>query len=382
MQTKITKRRIDDAKGKAAFDGVRIYMRDTDITGFVCLVTPKGNVSYLVEYRQGGKQHRVKIGQHNPMTPYKARKEARQVLARAHAGEDVKRPVVQVLTFGEALEKYLANAGAGNRTWKSTKQILKYDALPAWRSTPVTDIKRHHVAELIDRVQKRTPSGARLLFAQLRPMFRWFVERSLIEFNPTSELKAPAPPKSRDRVLDDAELAQVWEAADLDWFPFGPIIRMLILTGARVSEVAGITMDELQDDQWVISGDRTKNAVEHTVHLCPLALETLHSIPAVSHIIFSTTGRTPPSGFSKAKMRMDKALPDLPPWRFHDLRRSFASGMAALGVDPHIVERCINHVSGSQSGIQGIYQRYKYMSERKQAFMLWDRHITELVKQT
>ena len=379
MQTDISNRTIDLARSAAELEQKRIYLRDQTLKGFVALITPKGSISFLVEYRHGGKQHRIKIGRLGPLTAKEAREEARQALARAHSGENVTAPKSHSTTFAEALDMYLERAGKGKRTWKEVERIMKYDALPAWKNTPVSEIRHHHVAQLIDEVQQRTQSGARILFANLRPMFRWLVERNLIEQNPTSDLKAPAAQKSRDRVLTDKELKQVWNACTLDWWPFGPIFRLLILTGARENEVAGMSIDELQGDEWIISAERTKNGIEHVVHLSPLAMETLAAYPPAGDLVFSTTGYSAPSGFSKAKRRIDQELPDIPHWRIHDLRRTFSSGLARLGVEPHITERCINHLTGSQSGVQGTYQRYRYMDDRKAAFNRWGAHIQKLV---
>lgn len=210
-------------------------------------------------------------------------------------------------------------------------------------------------------------------------MFGWCVERGLIEHNPIANLKSPPVSRARDRVLTDNELIRTWEAADLSWFPFGPITRLLILTGQRRNEVAGMALDEIDGDVWTIPGNRTKNGKEHQVDLHPLVIEILDDLLLMNDLLFTTTGQTPPSGFSKAKARLDGALPDLPHWRFHDLRRTCASGMARLGILPNVIERVLNHQSGSNAGLVSVYQRHQYRDERREAIMKWGDHVSKLI---
>jgi integrase len=185
---------------------------------------------------------------------------------------------------------------------------------------------------------------------------------------------------SRDRVLSDDELRLVWKAAEGMGWPFGPMVQLLVLTGQRRSEVAGMEWQEvdLEKATWVIPSHRTKNAEAHLVPLSPPAVAILASLPRVGDYVFTTTGRTPVSGFSRAKAALDGRA-EIAPWRLHDVRRTVASGMARLGVNLPVIEKVLNHTSGSFAGIVGVYQRHSFADEKRRALEVWGRFVEELV---
>jgi integrase len=210
-------------------------------------------------------------------------------------------------------------------------------------------------------------------------------------------MKGPQPLEARDRVLSDEEIKAFWRAAnELSW-PFENVFKVLVLTGQRREEVAGMRWREVDLDagHWTIAKERCKNGKAHTVDLCPEAVRMLDPLGDVAaprlvrsaeaeDLIFSTTGRTPVSGFSKAKGRIDARMQEMlgdkfKPWRTHDLRRTAASEMAALGFQPHVIERVLNHVSGAQGGLVGVYQRHEYREERRRAIMAWGAHVMGVV---
>src|SRR5262249_24201699 len=187
-------------------------------------------------------------------------------------------------------------------------------------------------------------------------------------------VKDPAPETRGERVHSDAELREIWRAADTEGYPFGPVIQLLLLTGARREEVAGMRWSELAADfsLWTLPAERVKNKTRHEIPLSAPARALLAELPRISEFVFTTTGSTPVSGFARAKHRLDRAIsPPLPPWVLHDLRRSLASGMAALGVQMPVVEKILNHVGGSFAGVAGIYQRYDFAKEKRHALELW-----------
>lgn len=250
-------------------------------------------------------------------------------------------------------------------------------------------------------------------------MFKWCRDRGLIESNPIADLKGPAPLASRDRVLAARELHAFWTVvATFDW-PFGPLLQLLLLTGQRRTEVAGMRWQAIDLDKavWTIPRERTKNGIEHFVDLSPQALAIIRRLPGLpeaigsdgqqmfthhhrSGLIFSTTGKTSVSGFSKIKRRLDikmaavlglsvEGQPEIPetmgrtslkPWRLHDLRRTMATMMGEeLEIDPGVIERILNHISGSQGGLQGVYQRQQYRQKRKEAIISWGEYIEHLM---
>jgi integrase len=215
-------------------------------------------------------------------------------------------------------------------------------------------------------------------------MCAWAIARGLIDTNRCAGIKPPAAEKSRDRVLSDGELKAVWHACERLGWPFGPLIQLLILTGQRRDEVGSMRWAELDlaGRLWQLPKERTKNNVAHPVSLAPRAAAILEAMPRIAgeqDFVFTTNGKTAASEFSRAKARIDKALPDMPHWTLHDLRRTAASGMARLGVQLPVIEKVLNHVSGSFAGIVGVYQHHAFTDEKRQALEAWAQHVEALI---
>jgi integrase len=166
--------------------------------------------------------------------------------------------------------------------------------------------------------------------------------------------------------------------------PFGPLVRLLLLTAQRRHEVAALRWSELSADlsTWTLPGSRAKNGKAHIVHLSEPAREILSDIPRIvgQDLVFSVTGTTPPSGFSKAKLALDAAMASEVPtdregWRFHDFRRTAVTWMAGAGFPPHVADRLLNHVGGSIQGVAAVYQRSEFLAERKAALTAWGAHV-------
>jgi integrase len=192
----------------------------------------------------------------------------------------------------------------------------------------------------------------------------------------------PLPTKevARDRVLDDQELTQVILAARKVGGPYGGIVELLALTGQRREEVAGLSWEELDLKQrvWTIPKSRTKNAKVQVVHLCEQSLDVLKRTRRQGPLVFSLLGTKPFQEFSKAKSVLDQ-LSGVSGWRLHDLRRTCVSGMARLGVAPHVADKILNHQSGTISGVAAVYQRHEFLAERQAALDIWGAHIGQLL---
>ena len=213
--------------------------------------------------------------------------------------------------------------------------------------------------------------------------FRWCLkERRLVHTNPVLDVWKPSPALARERVLTDAEIIKFWKATDKIGEPFGAALKLLLLTGCRRGEVSGMQRDELSDDgTWTIPGNRTKNHRQHVVPLPPLAMELIAAVPHIEGgYVFTTTGRSAVSGWSKTKRQLDAHMPGVPDWRLHDLRRTAASGMQRLGIRTEVIERCLNHVSGSFGGVTGTYQRDTLHQEVKTALERWCQHVAGLAR--
>ena len=214
-------------------------------------------------------------------------------------------------------------------------------------------------------------------------MFAWGVERGLLEVNPCVGVRPPSKETSRERVLDDAELRALWAAAGEVGYPFGELVRMLVLTGARLREVAHARWSEvdLEAKLWTLPGLRTKNGVEHRIPLAPQAIAILESLPRFDgcDFLFTISARLPFDSFERPKRRLDALMALETPFVLHDLRRSCASGMGALGIAPHLIEAALNHRSGVIRGVARVYNRNTYEPEKRAALQRWADHIERLV---
>lgn len=287
------------------------------------------------------------------------------------------------------------------RRWNETAKVLglqpddltpiKNGLAERWLDKPVRDLDGHDIWGVIDEARRfaipgiapRTPglseSRPRALYNALSAMFGWLLDHRKIETNPCLGVAKPDASKKRERWLTDAEIVKFWHACDQITEPFGALFRLLLLTGCRLNEVARMRRSELGDDGiWTIDGSRTKNHRTHVVYLSQMARDILASVKTTGDIVFTTTGKTPVSGWSSIKRRLDDAM-NIPAWRLHDLRRTAAVGMQRLGISLPVIERTLNHVSGSFSGIVGNYQVYDFGPEKKAALERWAAHVEGLI---
>jgi integrase len=387
------------------------FLWDPELRGFGIKITPKGAKTYVLQYRMGGRgtpTRRYTIGTHgSPWTPATAREEAQRLLLQVKRGVDPqlsdqqRRREEVSLRFEEYAERYLSQHGKrwSTKTLPTVKSNFKNWITPALRGRSLRAIRKPDIVAMLDRIEEESPDRvalARNVYAHARKLFSWAVSRGDIDHNPFEGLEPPRGPASRERVLNDRELAAVWQGTLKLGKPFGPMIRLLIITGQRREEVAAIDWSELDRSsrEWTLPAGRSKNGKAHTVPLSELAIAALDELAGGSEwpeasLIFSTTGKTAASGHSRAKLRLDAILKNaaddpsrkahkLAPWRIHDLRRTFATGLQRLGVRLEVTEACLNHVSGSRRGIVGVYQRHQWAEEKRSAFEAWGAHLTAL----
>lgn len=413
---------------------------DAELARFGLRVTPAGKRIYIIQYRAKpapgvpSTTRKVTIGEHdgNLWNVTKARSAARKVLGAVDVGGD---PVAERIARAEAdrlakteaadqaardaaeaearkrdrfelvMERYAAAALAGKKSGPEMARHLRRGPVVAWEGRQIGAIRRRDVTELMDEIRRRSPATARLTYAALRGLFGWCIEREIVEHSPCDHVKAPPRPAARDRVLSADELRAVWQGADALGQPFGPIVKLLMLTGQREAEVAGMTWAELDLDAatWIIPKGRTKNAREHAVDLSPEAVAILKAVPNTGGFLFPARNAParkharpegeraarPVAGFSAAKRilggdvtrKTKDRLPtaELAPWRFHDLRRTVATGLAEMRFRPEVIERVLNHASGVTGGLVGVYQRWDYREERKAALDAWGRRVGAIV---
>lgn len=290
------------------------------------------------------------------------------------------------------------NAGS----WKKTGRGV----LGSWSGRSLASItKRDVIALLNDLVDAGHGVTANRTLTVLKTFFTWCIKNDLLATSPVVDLDAVAPEKERERILTSAELVAAWNAADVEGYPFGPMVQIAILTGARRDEIREAPTSEFElngaslvlpnganwrGPLWTLPAIRAKNNNKHLMPLSSAAVGILGKLPNIEGkgLLFTLTGKTPISGLSKVKRRLDAAMlaelrkvdPEyvLVPWTLHDLRRTFYSGLQALGITHEVAEACVNH-RGAIRGAAKHYAWHDYLAEKTAAFEAWAHHVEGLV---
>jgi integrase len=396
----------DPVKRREVPDGLLI--------GLYFVIQPSGARSWAVRYRHGGKPRKLTLGGYPALDLGKARERARQALQAVAAGHDPGAEKTEEKRrardssgdhdlVSTQLDRFYERHVKPNNTARTAAEVMRAldkDVRFSWGERRVQDITRRDVIELLDGIVDRgKPIAANRALAYTRRFFNWLIERSVLETSPCDRVKAPAGEKDRDRVLTDDELRWLWKAAEQLAYPFGPFVRLLLLTGQRRDEVAKARYREFPHPAlWQIPKERTKNGIAHDVPLSLAAQEVIAALPRIAGragLLFTTSGEKAISGYSNAKERLDMVMLDIareeaaerglnpdeieiPDWRLHDLRRTMASGMARLGHAPHVVEAVLNHTGGTISGVAAVYNRYTYADEKTRALNAWGSYLERL----
>ena len=431
----------------------RRRIRDLKSTSLFLVVEPSGAKSFEMRFRRpDGRPAKIRLGKYTDreiegdpvlgqrlLTLAAARQLAAEIHRRRALGEDVigehkaskHRQVTELKeressTFGAALRDYFREyAQRHNRRWQQKawllglrydesgktateakdglaarwgdKDVRAIDAAAIWQVTE--EAKRLGIPGIKARNTGLSEARARALFVSLSALFKWLHKERRITTNPVPGAYYPEAAKVRDRFLSRDEIKWFWQATETVDAPkiagapkpFKPLLRLLLLTGARLNEVAKMKRGELHDDgTWQLPGERTKNKRPHAVALSPLARELIASMrDRGGDFVFTTNGKTLVSGWNRMKKRLDAAMlalakaakraKPIAPWRLHDLRRTCVTGMAELGIRPDVIELTVNHQSGSRGGIAGVYNRSQLLDERREALEQWSRHVQVLV---
>jgi len=366
---------------------------DSGCPGFGVKITPRGRKVFIVLYRTGGAGSHLRkytIGPYGRVTLHQARAVALRIFAARTEGRDLAAEKQQARRrlvadrVEDLVELFIREHVSKTRSAREISRLLHREVTPSWGMRSIHEISKRQVIELVTEVAARgTPSAANKLLKVVKTFFGWCVGRAILDISPAKGLAAPAREAARDRVLDDDELARIVRAAQQIDGPYGGIVELLALTGQRREEVAQLTWDEidLASRTWTLPASRTKNGRPHIVHLSQEAFAVLKRTPAVGEFVFSLSGTKPFQSFSAAKRELDK-LSGVSDWRLHDLRRTCVSGMARLGVPPHVADKVLNHQSGTISGVAAVYQRHEFLAERKDALERWSAHLTWLLEST
>jgi integrase len=355
----------------------RYEVHDLHCPGLSVRVSPEGRKTFTIKYRYGAKQKRQTIGVYPRYSLAEAREKAMAALRQVGDGVDPqgrrRAPDFQVETVCRAfIEQY---AKPRNRNWRETERVLEREFIPRCGQMEIGEVHRADVLEVMDAAIARGAGyQANRILATVRKLLNWCVERGILAVSPINGLKRPHKEQSRDRVLKDDEIQRVLAACRDEAYPFRQYVPFLLATAQRRAETAAARWDEidLEAGTWVIPAENAKNGKPHVVPLSDFAIRTLKDVPrfANSPYVFTTTRQSPISGFTKALQRISDAS-DTTGWRFHDLRRTAASGMARAGVAPHVVEKVLNHISGTISGVAAVYNRYGYDAEKRAALETW-----------
>jgi integrase len=362
---------------------------DDDIPGFGLRLRASGVRSWIYQYRIGRQQRRMFLGSAGAIPAAAARETAGKLHAQVKLGGD---PAIDrehaIRRAGETVEgvarRYLEfrKPALRHRSYLEIERHLSLHAKPLHR-LPVTAVTQRDVSDLLNSIAKVSGDVAsNRVRSSLSAFFGWAIREGfrLPEGNPAANTnKREESP--RDRVLKPEELKAIWSACTGD---YGNIVRLLMLTGQRLREIGELRWREVHDDEIILPADRTKNNRLHTVPLSKLVSAILTALRSDAVYVFGRDG-TGFSGWSKAKQRLDFRIAEqtgkaIEHWTLHDLRRTAATGMADLGVQPHIIEAVLNHVSGHKAGVAGIYNRSTYDREKREALNLWAEHLMAVIE--
>lgn len=328
-----------------------------------------GGAKSFIVLLDSGRRHT--IGRYGDITLAQARLAAQRLRAEKTLG----RIFPKFIALSDARTEYLAQIAVRPNT-----RIYYERTLNHLKCTRLSDITAHHINRILDPMPRTSRDQA---LASFRTFFKWCMRRHYLDKSPC-DLMTLSKPYARTRVLSDPELVSVWHSADRVGYPFGTMTKLLILTGQRRGEIGGLERSFINAKERTITlpSCLTKNGREHTFPYGDLLADVLETIPRFSSTDFLFPARgheeRPYSGWSKGKHAIDSLVP-IQPWVLHDLRRTYATNLAAIRVPPHVIEKLLNHVSGQISGVAAIYNRFWYQDEMREAIAKWENHLVSLL---
>jgi integrase len=376
---------------------------DGETPGFGCRIKPSGVKTFLVQYRVGARTRRLKIGRWPIWKVEQARRKAQKLLGEIDDGGDPsERQRRERLAKGNTVSAVasafvdLHAKAKGRRRWRETERIFNVYVNPRIGARPISEIGRGDLVDLLDHVAKANgPVMANQVLAAVRRMFNWAIGRDLIQTTPVVGIERPGEVVKRQRILSDAEIRDVWTAAEAIDDAYGAFVKMLLVTGQRRSEVAGMRRSEIEDAVWTVPAERMKSGQRHEVPLSAAALAIIKTTePKGDGDCVFTTSRlkgSPLASFGYIKTMLDCAIlatrnsksagnkrqPEpLPRWTLHDLRRTMRTRLSKLGIDPEIAERVIGHVPG---GVRGTYDLHQFQAEKRHALEAWAQSLMRIV---
>ena len=384
MAKRLTTLSVENARAR----GARREIADGGARGLYLVVQPSGSRSWAVRYRISGQSRKLTLGDAEDVTLAMARLKAAEALAEVAAGRDPsKAKLAEVAAEREKtgqtikwaidqfIEKYAMKA-TRPVTWRQYQRMLSRVVEPAWHGRSIHTIKRRDIIALVEVMGEEHPTMANRVLAVISKMFSWLESRDEIDIAPTRGVKRPSREKGRDRVLSNVELQRLLAVCgDLDQTT-SAFLRLLIYTACRRSEIAGAEWGQIGDRELIIPEEKSKNHRRHVVPLSGAAWAVIETLPRTSKYLFPARyGGGHFAGFAHAKLHVDALVQLDKPWSWHDLRRSVASGLQALGFGVELIEQIMGHVSGVYRGVVGVYQRHDFAEQKRMALQAWADHL-------
>jgi integrase len=388
---------------KAAPAGKRYEVMETVVPTLGVRLTDKGAKTFILIARYPGSENptRRALGEYGELTLEQARVRARDWHTLIGRGIDPREQVERqrlaeqrkrANTFAAVAEDFIEGKLPSERNGKSVEQDIRREFIPAWGARPVTEITPLDVRAVVKRAKDRgAPYQAHALLATARRLFNWAIEQHAygLETSPCDRLKPKSiigERKARSRILSPDELRAFWEATGTMGYPYGPLLRLLALTGQRKSEVADARWSEFDLEQklWTIPAERMKADAPHVLPLTAQVLEILKTLPRSErgdHLFSTSFGMTPVNGFSKAKAILDRKLKQITrkpiePFVIHDIRRTMRTGLSALPIPDLVRELVIAH---TKPGLHKVYDQFAYVEEKRQALDLWAGRLRDII---
>ena len=407
---KLTSKGVENLKSEAGKDRTDYF--DTVMPGLSLRVTKSGSKSWVVYFRSPierdrrglAKVKRYTVGKYPRLGVADAREEAGKVMRQVDEGSDPQREKAEAklkqtmavnedpITVKDGVHRYIEEhikvhsrprqRADGSVYWE-IQRMLEKSVLPYMGGLRLATLTRKDVLSLHRHIAKVSgPTAAERAAEGLRAVLNWLDDAELVEAVPVIRLKSKQRKEAakRHRILTGDEIRAVWKNLS-EISPFSSIVRILLLTGQRRSEVAGMRWEEVDLDtqMWSLPEERTKNKLPHMVPLSDAVIELIKDRIRVGEFVFTTTGKTAFSGFSRSKARLDGRA-GFSDWTLHDLRRTFVTRLNELGILPHVVEATVNHISGAAKvGVAGIYNKAQYLPERKVALEKWAETLEEII---
>lgn len=364
----------------------RIEVSDDLLPQLRLVIQPSGARSWAVRTRINGRTAKLTLGDARALNLAKARTAARAKLTEIVEGRDprAEKRRAKATTLGGVAELYLRDRAGELRpkTQAERERHLRRDWAPL-HHRPLGSITRRDIAErLVELKDAHGPIAANRSRSTLHQVYAWALARDLVEANPVAATQRPTRRETtRDRVLSLQELRKLWAVTE-SGSDYDAIVRLLMLSGQRREEVAGMRWGELDlaCGRWLIPGERSKNRRPHVVVLSRQMVDIIEVRPGENgrELVFGS-GDGGFSGWSRSRRRLDRTCQLAAPWTLHDLRRSFVTHLAEIGIAPAVIEAVVNHMSGIKSGVAGVYNRAEHLPERARVMQLWADHLLSAI---